>query len=140
MRALAVSATIGAAAGWLFEVSQQVRNLLALLVIFLLSGCITIPTEGQQGGSNVMFSHTTWDASTGKKTSECIIGRDALAARATFKTVDVDNPCAILLEGVDQTQGDATLTGEALQLQAAQMSAVTMAVISVLQARGLIPQ
>ena len=120
---------------------------LTLILCAALAGCIQIPTASQQGGIDSMFSCVTYDPDTGNKTGEFTVHRDAIDRRLDFEKLEVNepsgkedifSPCRIFVQGYKREQGDASLTGQALTLQAQQATMLVATVMEVLRAEGLI--
>lgn len=125
---------------WRQKLLAKIRVMFASLAVLLLAGCNLIPTAAQQGGIDSMFHCITYDE--GKKTGEFWLSRDAIDRNLNFESLEINepagktdkfSPCRVLVEGYEREQGDASLTGQALQIEAARQAALIGAFMQLIQ-------
>lgn len=93
-----------------------------IAVSLLLSGCITVPEPAQQGGSEPTYRHV-YENDPQHGSGECTLTYANI--REFGKGADVEvgavRPCSLTFKADEITQGDASLTGEVIRLNAAQL-------------------
>ena len=94
----------------------------AALITFVLSGCVGIPNSQQQGGSAPSYYHSYQDSPQWGD-GECSISYDNLRefAKGANVTVGAEAPCSLSFSAGEISQGDASITGETIQIRAAQL-------------------